>query len=1062
MKVLMIPEAANHCRNIFGAWLAAGLLLSAPRAQAQVNDYFANRVRLTGIDVTVEGNNSEATTEAGEEIAGGILVASVWYAWTAPTNGVLHVSGSTPIPTFVLNIATYQGTAINALTPTTPTLDYGIAVRAGETIQVQVAGVHWQGGTRGGPFTLHLFLDVDRPTSSNDAFGNALSIDRAQYHFDASLTGATNEPGEPLPGPNAEQTLWWKFEAPENGVLNILLAASQFVPSQAVYEGTELASLLRVNPISSGHYAIQGGRTYAVQVGGNTSAGNFRIDVRFHSGSNDFFSGSEHLEGTNMTYYGNFSLATPEPNEPASGSPKTVWVSWAAPFTGPFLEISLATAPYAQYLRVFTGPSVEHLQELPSGAIAVEGTVYHFQISGDADDFLFRLRAEPFQSADNDHFANAATVSGEIISFAPKSTVGATMELGEPLHMGPVAQQSIWWKWQAPRNGILKLSGSSGHIPNVVLAVYQGPSVDALGLVRKGTNEVQFSAVDGATYYIAAAVPAGAMGNVTCSAQMLGLSTATLLPGNLLVDPSFEAGGVGWETAGDLGGYIGERGGVDGLIWPVLSTGARLWQTFPTIPGRNYALQFAYRTGGPLSACCGAARFSLSWDARDLGMVDIPESEVGLWHWKVFIATATNTNSTISFRNISRNIEMDAFSVVDLNAAPTIVTQPSTISTVAGGLAAFIVGANGTVPLSYQWFFQGQPMPGQNAPLLVLDPVTSADAGKYHVVVTNAFGKATSAPASLLVDAPTNATILLQPYAGVMPAGSYLNLSVVAAGTPPLRYQWYFNSEKLPGATNRDLVLPTVQLSDAGSYEVRVHNYAGSVWSLPATLIVTNPVAGGGTILFDNRFLSFNAPSNEAPIFDLDGITRLNGPTFVAQLYAGSSLDSLRPAASPSPFRSGFDAGLVAGKFVTLPNVPPGATAFAQVRAWEITRGSSYEEARAMGGKFGRSDIFEVVAGGDALPPAQLSNLKSFHLQAGLPEFTVGVIEFVERQPQGVLVWSVHGTAGFRYVVEKALRSNDLIWRPYVVLTNVTGNVTFTDSTASQSSAAFYRARILD
>ena len=108
------------------------------------------------------------------------------------------------------------------------------------------------------------------------------------------------------------------------------------------------------------------------------------------------------------------------------------------------------------------------------------------------------------------------------------------MELGEPLHLGPVAQQSIWWKWQAPRNGILKLSGSSEHIANVVLAVYQGPSVDALGLVRKGTNEVQFSAVDGATYYIAAAVPAGAMGNVTCSAQMLGLSTATLLPGNLL------------------------------------------------------------------------------------------------------------------------------------------------------------------------------------------------------------------------------------------------------------------------------------------------------------------------------------------------------------------------------------------------------------------------------------------------------------------------------------------------------------------------------------------------
>ena len=120
----------------------------------------------------------------------------------------------------------------------------GIAVNSGDEILVQLAGIHWQGGTRGGPFSLHLFLDVDRPTSSNDAFANPLRIDVGRYHFDASLTGATNEPGESLPSPNAEQTLWWKFEAPENGVLNILLAASQFVPSHAVYEGTELASFL--------------------------------------------------------------------------------------------------------------------------------------------------------------------------------------------------------------------------------------------------------------------------------------------------------------------------------------------------------------------------------------------------------------------------------------------------------------------------------------------------------------------------------------------------------------------------------------------------------------------------------------------------------------------------------------------------------------------------------------------------------------------------------------------------------------------------------------------------
>jgi hypothetical protein len=67
----------------------------------------------------------------------------------------------------------------------------------------------------------------------------------------------------------------------------------------------------------------------------------------------------------------------------------------------------------------------------------------------------------------------------------------------------------------------------------------------------------------------------------------------------------------------------------------------------------------------------------------------------------------------------------------------------------------------------------------------------------------------------------------------------------------------------------------------------------------------------------------------------------------------------------------------------------------------------------------------------------------------------------MERQPDGTLAWTVHGTAGFRYVVEKAFRSDDLIWRPYLVLTNVTGTVIFTDSSTTED-AAFYRARILD
>jgi len=75
-----------------------------------------------------------------------------------------------------------------------------------------------------------------------------------------------------------------------------------------------------------------------------------------------------------------------------------------------------------------------------------------------------------------------------------------------------------------------------------------------------------------------------------------------------------------------------------------------------------------------------------------------------------------------------------------------------------------------------------------------------------------------------------------------------------------------------------------------------------------------------------------------------------------------------------------------------------------------------------------------------------------------MSQFSRGRISFVEEQPGGILVWSHQGEPGFRYVIEKSEQGFE--WRPYLVVTNVTSNVTFTDS--PNGGAAFYRSRILD
>ncbi len=56
---------------------------------APINDNFINRIHLSGVGVLTNGNNVGATREAGDPtvVGGGVCNATVWWSWTAPSNG---------------------------------------------------------------------------------------------------------------------------------------------------------------------------------------------------------------------------------------------------------------------------------------------------------------------------------------------------------------------------------------------------------------------------------------------------------------------------------------------------------------------------------------------------------------------------------------------------------------------------------------------------------------------------------------------------------------------------------------------------------------------------------------------------------------------------------------------------------------------------------------------------------------------------------------------------------------------------------------------------------------
>ena len=93
--------------------------------------------------------------------------------------------------------------------------------------------------------------------------------------------------------------------------------------------------------------------------------------------------------------------------------------------------------------------------------------------------------------------------------------------------------------------------------------------------------------------------------------------------------------------------------------------------------------------------------------------------------------------------------------------APSITTQPASLTVTPGATATFSVGATGTDPLSYQWRFKGTNIAGAIGSSFTKTNVQSVDAGNYSVVVSNAVGKVTSANAVLFVNEPPAVTTQL-------------------------------------------------------------------------------------------------------------------------------------------------------------------------------------------------------------------------------------------------------------------------------------------------------------
>ena len=171
---------------------------------------------------------------------------------------------------------------------------------------------------------------------------------------------------------------------------------------------------------------------------------------------------------------------------------------------------------------------------------------------------------------------------------------------------------------------------------------------------------------------------------------------------------------------------------------------------------------------------------------------------------------------------------------------PTIITDPADTTAYAGRGVTFQVGADGTAPLSYQWLRNNIPIDGATGDTLNFTCAYADNGAGYNVVVTNLYGSATSAVATLTVS--TELLLIASPVSITRSVGSMAAFMVSPDGALPFSYQWYQGSPPTPinGATNQTLWLTDVQLTNDGTmYYAQVTNLFGeSTNSDTATLSV--------------------------------------------------------------------------------------------------------------------------------------------------------------------------------------------------------------------------------
>ena len=177
--------------------------------------------------------------------------------------------------------------------------------------------------------------------------------------------------------------------------------------------------------------------------------------------------------------------------------------------------------------------------------------------------------------------------------------------------------------------------------------------------------------------------------------------------------------------------------------------------------------------------------------------------------------TALSSNAVVSV------LSPPAITIPPTNILARLLTPFQTTN------VAFQVIATGSGTLSYQWFYNGEPLEGATSALLALPNSTPASAGTYMVEVSDTNG---TARASATLTVQITPFVLEDPQSRMAVVGETVTFRVRGTGTEPLAYQWRSNSTRIGvfSPTNTSYTLVNVQTNHTANYTVILSNVVSS------------------------------------------------------------------------------------------------------------------------------------------------------------------------------------------------------------------------------------------